>query len=184
MASAAIHTERLDLLPMTPSFLRASLDGDIERAQELLGVSLPGSWPDIPTVLELRLKQLESDPALQPWLLRAIRLRATGDMIGHIGFHTAPGPSYLEHWCPDGVEFGCSVFASHRRRGYAREACIELMQWARATHGIAAFVVTVGRGNAASLALASALGFELAGAHVDEVDGVEDILIRRLAAAA
>jgi RimJ/RimL family protein N-acetyltransferase len=184
MSSAAIHTERLDLVPMTPSFIRASLDGDFELAQELLGLSLPAGWPDIPAILKLRLEQLESDAGLQPWLLRAIRLRATGEMIGHVGFHTAPGPSYLEPWSSGGVEFGCSIFASHRRRGYAREACVGLMRWASAAHGVAEFVVTVGKGNAASVALASALGFELVGAHVDEVDGVEDVLIRRWSAAA
>jgi len=144
-----------------------------------LALSLPDTWPEDRYVLELRLEQLQSDEDLQPWLLRAMRSRETGRMIGHIGFHTAPGPEYLKEWAAGGVEFGCTVFSSYQRQGYAREAAEALMQWAHKIHGVSDFVVTVGRGNTASSALASALGFEHVGSHVDEIDGLEDILIRR-----
>lgn len=164
---------------MTPAFLRASLNGELHEAETLLSLSLPDTWPEERRVLELRLEQLESDEALQPWLLRAMRSRETGRMIGHIGFHTAPGPEYLEAWAAGGVEFGCTVFSSFQRQGYAIEAAEALMHWAHNSHGVADFVVTVGRENAASAALASALGFERIGSHVDEIDGLEDILIRR-----
>ena len=120
--SASIVTDRISLIPMTPGFLRACIEGDLREAQRRIQLSLPHGWPDIADVLALRLGQLEADPALQPWLLRAIALRATGEMIGHIGFHTALGASYLGAWSPDGVEFGFTIFPPHRRRGYAREA--------------------------------------------------------------
>lgn len=129
----------------------------------------------------MRLEQLESNPALQPWLLRAMRLNDTGHMVGHIGFHTEPGEPYLQDWAPGGVEFGCTVFSAHRRRGYAREASLALMQWARDIHGVTEFLVTVGRDNLASRALALSLGFARVGSHVDEVDGLEDIFIRSAA---
>jgi len=172
-----IRTERLDLIPMTPAFLRASLSGDLAEAEAHIGLSLPAGWPDIRPVLELRLKQLESSPALQPWLLRAIGLRSTGQMVGHIGFHTSPGADYLEKWSPSGVEFGISIYLPYRRDHYAREACLGLMQWARDAHGVTSFVVTIGPHNQASLALAAGLGFVRAGAHVDAVDGPEDVFV-------
>ncbi len=91
-----IRTSRLDLIPMTPAFLRASLDRSTAQASQLIGLTLPETWPDSDDLVSLRLRQLEADPALQPWLLRAIALRSDGQMIGHIGFHTGPGARYLD----------------------------------------------------------------------------------------
>src|SRR5262245_60823926 len=97
--TASIHSERLDLIPMTPAFLRASLGWNVREAEQLLQLSLPAEWPGEHTdVLSLRLKQLEADPALQPWLLRAMALRGTGVMVGTIGFHTAPGADHLRQF--------------------------------------------------------------------------------------
>jgi [ribosomal protein S5]-alanine N-acetyltransferase len=173
----AIRTNRLDLIVMTPDFLRASLRGDLREAEKHIGLTLPETWPDIQGVLTLRLGQLKSDPTLQPWLLRAIGLRSSREMIGHIGFHTSPGADYLKQWSPGGAEFGFTVFPPHRRNGYAREASLGLMQWARDVHGVMSFVVTISPHNEASMALAGGLGFKRVGAHRDEVDGSENVLV-------
>lgn len=175
--AGTVMTARLDLIPMTPDFLRASLRGDSTAAAECIGLALPDTWPDIDGILAMRLSQLQADQALQPWLLRAIGLRDTREMIGHIGFHDAPGASYLEPWSAGGVELGFAIFAPHRRRGYAREAAVALMQWAREIHLVRSFVVTISPSNRASLALAASLGFVRVGAHEDEIDGPEDIFI-------
>jgi ribosomal-protein-alanine N-acetyltransferase len=173
--TSAIQTNRLDVVPMTPAFLRASLRRDSAEAAQHLRLKVPDTWPDIASVLALRLEQLESNPSLQPWLLRAMGLRTSREMIGHIGFHSLPGPRYLEQWSPGGVEFGFTVFPAYRRRGFAREASLALMQWARETHGVRSFVVTISPNNRASLALATSLGFVRVGDHEDEVDGREDV---------
>lgn len=175
--TGSIRTDRLDLLAMTPAFLRASLAGDRVEAQRQIKLSLPEDWPDIRRVLELRLHQLESNPDLQPWLLRAIGLRSTGEMAGYIGFHDRPGADHLREWSRDGVEYGFTIFPAHRRKGYAREASLALMRWAHDSHGVAEFVVTISPTNVASHALAAGLGFVRVGAHLDEVDGAEDVLV-------
>jgi hypothetical protein len=59
--------------------------------------------------MELRLAQLQRDPNLLPWLLRAIGLRKERMMIGHIGYHSYPNPGYLLEVAPGGVEFGYTV---------------------------------------------------------------------------
>jgi [ribosomal protein S5]-alanine N-acetyltransferase len=175
-----IQSDRLSLVSMTPEFLRASIAGDAAEATRVLQISLPMDWPgeNRPNLL-IRLKQLENDPALQPWLTRAMQLRATGAMVGMIGFHGAPG---VEYPCPVPVgaaEFGFRVFPEYRRRGYAREAAVALMRWAAVQQGVADFVVTIRPDNVASQALARGLGFVRRGFHVDEIDGVEDVLERR-----
>jgi [ribosomal protein S5]-alanine N-acetyltransferase len=169
---------------MTPDFLRASLGGDLAEAERHIGLRLPTTWPDLRSILALRLGQLESDPALQPWLLRAVGLRSNREMIGHIGFHSSPDAAYLEQWSPGGVEFGFDISPAYRRQGYAREAAAGLMQWARDVHGVTSFVVTISPSNEASRALAKGLGFVRVGAHVDEVDGPEDVFVLNVVPAA
>ncbi len=173
-----IPTDRLDLVPFTAEFLRASLAGKLAEAEQILGAILPTDWPDYPRVHRLRLSQLEADPALLCWLLRGMVLRSERRLIGHIGFHTAPGPDYLSALAPGGVEFGFDVFAPYRRCGFASEAAGALMRWARARHGVTRFVVTISPENAPSLGLAAKFGFRRIGSHVDDEDGLEDIFER------
>ena len=175
-----IHSERLDLVPLTPAFLRAMLEHDLAGAGRILGVPIPERLLDSTDVMSLRLKQLEVDPTLQPWLLRAMVLRECGVMVGHIGFHTAPGEEYLRPYAPGGVEFGFTVYPPFLRQGYAREASKALMGWAHQVHGVARFVVTIRPDNAASQALAAGLGFVRIGSHIDDVDGLEDVLVHSL----
>ena len=183
-ASAVIASDHLDLIPMTPAFLEAALRGDTSAAEEIVGLAIPSAWYEKRGLMEMRLGQLRQDPALQPWLVRAMALRGQGmtvpAMVGHIGFHTGPNPEYLRDLAPDAVEIGYSVFPSYRRRGYAREAAQALMDWARREHGISRFVVSISPQNAPSLALARGFGFQRIGSHMDEVDGPEDIFALRL----
>jgi len=148
--TAAIRSARLDLVSLAPEFLDAALAGDSVEASRLLGARVPDDWPDLRDTQQLFLERLRGDPALAPWSLRAIVLREERRMVGHIGCH-APAT-------PDGVELAYTVFAPDRLRGFAREACRALMDWARRAHGVERFVLSIAPGNAASLALARSLG--------------------------
>src|SRR5688500_13945268 len=90
-----IQSARLDLVSLSPSFLRASLDGRLDEAARELGAAIPSDWPgDSERTVRWRLDDLAADPAAQPWLLRAIVLREPERrMIGNIGFHDPPGPA-------------------------------------------------------------------------------------------
>jgi len=166
---------------MTPAFLRASLRCDLPEAERELQASLPPDWPgEHAEVLSLRLKQLDCEPALQQWLARAMVHRGTGVMIGHIGFHAAPGADYLRPFSPGAVELGFTVFPAFRRQGYAREASIALMRWARRVHDVRSFVMSIRPDNVPSQALAAQLGFVRVGSHVDEVDGPEEVFEYRV----
>ena len=174
--SAIVSSARLDLIPMTPDFLRASLAGDLRRAEQIIGLSLPASWPEHPSAVQRRLTQLEKNPALQPWLTRAMALRSRAALIGDIGFHDAPGAENLEKISPGAVEFGYGVQPEFRRQGYAEEASRALMHWASSSHGVTKFILSIRPDNIASQALAAKLGFVRIGSHIDEVDGPEEIL--------
>ncbi len=170
-----IVSERLILRSMTPPFLQASLTGDRARAEELMELTIPDEWFEETELIALRLKDLQRDPELQPWLLRAIGLREQGRMIGHIGFHTQPDPPYLANLAPGGIEFGYTIFSPFRRHGYAYEAAQALMGWAREQHSVSRFVVAISPQNVPSLELARKLGFVRIGSQIDEEEGIEDI---------
>jgi RimJ/RimL family protein N-acetyltransferase len=165
------------LITMSPDFLEACLKGNLESASRMIGLVLPPEWLEAKWLMELRLKQIRENPALELWVLRAVGLRETKTMIGHVGFHTLPGPEYLNPYAPGSVEFGYSIFPDHRRMGYAREAVQALMAWATREHGVSRFIVSISPANEPSLRLAQKLGFRKVGSAIDEQGGVEDVFL-------
>jgi RimJ/RimL family protein N-acetyltransferase len=169
-----IASARLDLVSMSPEFMRASLAGDLPVATLLIGAALPDGWPGrTGRTMRYRLAQLDVDPASLPWLLRAVVLREpTRRVIGHIGFHGPPDSR-------QSVEVGYTIEADHRRQGYAYEAVQTLFAWAEREHGITHFVASIAPDNVASLGLIHKLGFQQTGAHWDDEDG-EELVFERL----
>ena len=170
-----IRSQRLDLILLDPQALQHSLTDDLDVLQNALLVRVPADWFEEKQLVELRAQQIQCQPEYQPWSLRAITTREAQQMVGHIGFHTPPGASYLQSLAPNGVEFGYSIFPTYRRNGYAREAALAVMQWAFQQHAVSEFVLSISPDNLPSLKLAQRLGFQKIGSHVDEEDGVEDI---------
>ncbi|HRJ44386.1 MAG: GNAT family N-acetyltransferase [Caldilineaceae bacterium] len=178
--ATTIHSERLDLIPMTPDFLQACLHRDADAAAALLGLPVADEWFEQEWLIALRLELLLDDPTYQPWSVRAVVLRASGEMIGHIGFHTGPDPDYLAELAPKGVEFGYTIFAPFRRRGYAEEASRALMGWATGHPDVERFVLFISPENTPSLKLAEKLGFGRIGDWMDEEDGLEWVFAREV----
>lgn len=172
-----IESDRLALVSMSPDFLKASLQDDRAAASHILGASISPEWFDEQDLIRLRLADLDSDPLYQQWSLRAIVLRARQHMIGHIGFHSRPHPPYLAEIAPSGIEFGYTIYPDFRRNGYAVEASSALIHWAQQQHRIACFVLSIGADNAASLRIASRLGFVQVGTQHDPTNGKELIFV-------
>lgn len=172
-----LHTERLDLLLMTPAFFAAAISGNQAQAEQLLGVPIPAEWWPVSQYSRDRVAQTLENPALQPWLERAIVLRSTQTMIGNIAFHMAHPPEPLRPLGPGGVEFGYTIFAPFRGQGYATEASQALMAWAQ-QQGVRRFVLTISPDNQPSLRIAARLGFTKIGSQMDDEDGLEDIYER------
>jgi RimJ/RimL family protein N-acetyltransferase len=165
---------------MGPALLEALLAGDRARAAQIGGFHIPDDLILGERTLQMRLRQIQANPDVQPWLLRAIVIRESRTMCGRIGFHTAPGPEYLRDLAADGVELGYTIGEPFRRRGYAKEAALALLRWAFEAHDQRSFVLSIAPDNEASLAMARSMGFREVGSHIDEEDGLELILERRL----
>jgi ribosomal-protein-alanine N-acetyltransferase len=157
---------------MSPQFIEAILDGRRSEARELAGFDFPGGWPrGDERFLALRLEQMRKDPAVQQWLVRAMVLPETRQMVGHCGFHGPPGINGPED--PDAVEVGYTVLLPQRRRGYASEAVLAMIEWASTEHGIKRFIASISPSNHPSIGLVTKLGFRQTGTQWDEEDGEE-----------
>ena len=165
---------------MSPAFLEASLQGDLETASSLIGLEVLSEWLEAKWLMEMRLIKMRENPALEPWLLRAVGLRETKKMIGFIGFHTLPGADYLNSYAPGSVEFGYTIFPDDRGKGYASEAVEALMDWATREHHVTRFVVSISPINHPSLRIAQKFGFRKVGSFTDPEDGVEDVFLREV----
>jgi len=165
---------------MSPAFLDLSFKGDLATASRLINLTIPSDWLEAKWLMEMRLIKMRENPALEPWLLRAIGLCETKRMIGFIGFHTLPGAEYLNSYAPGSVEFGYTIFPDYRRKGYASEAAQALMDWANREHGVTRFVVSISPANEPSLRLARKFDFRKVGSFTDPEDGMEDVFLREV----
>lgn len=173
-----IVTPRLVLRQMAPAFLRASAEASPqERLSELIGLHVAADWRHETDLAALRLGDLLADPDCLPWSVRAVALRDSGEMIGHAGFHSPPAPDYLASYAAEAVEIGYTIYAAHRRRGYAREALVALIRWAHAGHGVPCFVASVSPDNLPSCALLASAGFRRIASFIDDVDGLEYVML-------
>lgn len=92
---------------------------------------IPPEWRPVSDYKLDWLEQARQNPALLPWMERAIVLRSSQTMVGLIAFHMAAEPEPVRPLGPGGVEFRLSptIFPQFRRQGYATEACAALMTW-------------------------------------------------------
>jgi RimJ/RimL family protein N-acetyltransferase len=167
-----IVSERLELVSLSPAALEALVAGRTSDAETLIGGRLADGWPGgDERYFRLRLGQMQREPSLRRWIVRALVLRDGREIVGHAGFHGPPGINGKKD--PAAVEIGYKVFEPFRGRGLATEAARALMAWAREEHGIRRFILSIAPSNEPSLAIARRLGFEQTGEQWDDEDGLE-----------
>ncbi|NWK78958.1 GNAT family N-acetyltransferase [Aquitalea sp. LB_tupeE] len=174
-AIADILSPRLILRHLTPDMLRASMEARLAEVATALGSAVPLDWLEEAAVMSLRLDQMENEPEYAPWSMRAMLLRETGQLVGHINFHTCPGHAYLKG--RGDVELGYTVLSAFRRQGFATEALLACADWAVCTAGVKRFVLSISPDNLPSQQLAARLGFRWLERVEDPDDGPEDVLV-------
>lgn len=171
-----IETDRLVLRLVPLAGLAATAAKDATACQRLIGAKLPDEWFDNAWVSELRLGQWKDDPEYAPWSIRAIALKATGEIVGNINCHDKPQPFEHRGAVAPAIEMGYTIFTPWRRQGIAREAITGLSVFA-AHHGVRWIRLSISPDNAASLGLAQKLGAVRIGTQYDDRDGPEDIFL-------
>jgi [ribosomal protein S5]-alanine N-acetyltransferase len=172
-----IETARLLLRLIPLRAVHAALSGDLKALEQDLGATVPADLLEEPDVLRYAQARLAEDADYLPWSARAIILKQSTAMIGHVRFHSRPDPDYLRPYARHAVEFGYAVYAAHRRLGYAEEALAGLVQWAQRAHRVGRFVASVSPANEPSTNLVAKVGFEKAGEHADPIDGLEYVYL-------
>lgn len=172
-----IVTPRLILRVMSNEVIEACLAGNLRIAGRLLGASIPEDLLEHTSSFKYGQQQLNADPDYLPWSARALILPEEKVMIGLIRFHTRPDPEYLHTYVRDAVELGYRIFKNYRRLNYATEAIKAMMSWAQIEFGINKFVASVSPKNKPSLQLATRIGFTKIGEAIDDVDGMEYVLL-------
>jgi RimJ/RimL family protein N-acetyltransferase len=127
-------------------------------------ITLPAAEPaDIPTLLAGR------DDEWRRWLgpgddepCPTACIVVGGEVVGWIDYDT--DQEWLE---PGEVNVGYSVFASHRRRGYARRAVLLLVAWLAKNTDTRRVYLDIDAENAASLGVARTVGAAGVARHVN-----------------
>lgn len=176
-----IETRRLSLILFNETLLSECLHATKGGNARLASFKMPDEWFQNTDFIAMRRDQCRADPSYAPWAPRAIVVRESNAMIGHIGFHEPPDPEHLHRFGPNAIEFGYTIYPAFRRQGYATEAVRGLMSWAAKGMGIKTLVVSIAPDNAPSQAIARRFGFTKVAEHVDEKDGLEEILVLRSA---
>ncbi len=169
--AAPIATERLALVVVPLATLDAIAAAPGEE------VAWPGvGWfdPHLTATLPARMRrdQLEADPGLAPWLVRAVVVpdatAPTGTtIVGHLGGHDRPDDQGT-------VEIGYTITPAWRRRGIATDAARAWFAWAHHL-GARTAQLHIEAGNAASTRIAERLGLAPGEPVWDEDDGVWEV---------
>ena len=118
-----LETERLELIPMTFSFVSGLLNKDLTVYREF-DINPTEEWPnkdtmDIMPIIKEKLSALPGPDGFGAWLFidKADRM-----VVGDGGFKGAPGDSHK-------IDIGYGIIESRQRRGYAYEAVNALIKW-------------------------------------------------------
>lgn len=166
--AALVRTVRLDLVLLSRAWL-VTYAGNQPLPD--LGFSDPhGFLAGSEHVVHLRAEQLALDPAAEPWLLRAMVLRESGEAVGYTNFHAPPDERGM-------VEIGYQVLPAFRGAGLATEAAEAMWAWA-GRHAARVLRASIVPGNEPSLAMVRRASFVQVGEQLDDVDGVELVFER------
>lgn len=150
MSPPRVRTQHLTLLPLDPEAASA-LPDERDRAARIIGAELSPDWParDLIGILP---RQVAASPEHARYGIWVIVERASGAVIGDIGFFGVPGPDAT-------LEVGYSVAPAHRRRGYATEAARALVAWAFEQPRVRTIVARCDQENEASIRTLERVGF-------------------------
>ena len=173
MDAQIVLTDRLKLMLLTTDCLRAFLGGEYLQAGALGGFKVTSECTLLGHAsLRRRLAMIEADPEQHPWMYRAIVRKDDNLMVGHISFHhKAPDPDLLVY-SDNAAELGYAIELGQRRKGYAKESAIGMMDWALRQR-VHTFILSISPMNIPSITMAESMGFRRIAERTDETDGLE-----------
>ncbi|MET0955620.1 MAG: GNAT family protein, partial [Cryobacterium sp.] len=156
---------------LDPVVLEALLAGDRAAADAATGLVFPEFFDSQGWLWRIHLDRMREHAAATGWLARAIVDAATGEVVGHAGFHFQPDSAGL-------VEIGYTIVPEQRGRGLATATVTALLAFAAADPAVRTVRASVSPDNPASLAVIARSGFVQTGEQIDDEDGLELVFER------
>ena len=169
---AGLVSERVELQPVPLGLARVLADPDTEDAawpSWAPGYPLPGTR--IAARMLIRGAEARGDAAdgeVPAWGMFQIVLRATGEVIGDIGFHGPPDPAGT-------VEIGYGLVEPHRGRGLAGESAVAICGLAWSRPEVSRIIAQTDQSNTPSAGVLLHAGFH----HDGAADGMRHFSLAR-----
>lgn len=165
---STLHTDRLELVPMTVAIVEAMLDGRRELAESVLGARLPDAWPGralVERAFCADLTAIRANPEFRLWGDRVMIARqGPRRVVGSVVFHGGPDA--------DGaVEVGYGVEQESQRVGYATEGTRAAVQWALEQPDVRVVRACTPSWHLASRRVLERVGMSLVGSHDHDMLG-------------
>ncbi|MCB0347376.1 MAG: GNAT family N-acetyltransferase [Bdellovibrionales bacterium] len=170
-----IAGKRISLVQMPLDFIQKTVAG--EKPTTNLFITHP-DWYKETELADMRLHQMQRDPSVASWLLRAIVDTKSQQMIGHFNCHDKVGSDFLQKYWGNAVEFGYTIYKPYRRNGFATETVLTMMDFLKNNTLASAIILAAAVDNHASLAMIRQLGFTEIDT-VDEDDVSEIVFIKK-----
>ncbi|PXA70632.1 GNAT family N-acetyltransferase [Cryobacterium arcticum] len=161
----------MELVVLEAAVLEALVVGDRTAAAAATGLDFPEFFDTQGWLWRIHIDRMRQHPASVGWLARAVVDSATGEVVGHAGFHFQPDPAGM-------VEIGYTIVPERRGRGLATATVTALLAFAAADPAVRTVRASVSPENPASLAVVAHHGFVQTGEQEDEEDGLELIFER------
>lgn len=160
LSISQLETDRLLLVPFTLDICESMLYNDYEILSSM-GLIKGEGWPDIdmmetiPKIIQ-NISIHDYVTGFESWM---IIKKETNEIIGDVGFK---GFDFAHQ----NVDIGYGIILEERKKGYAEEACIGLMNWAFEQEIVKGITAKCLIHNIASINLLKKLGFQKT--NVDE----------------
>ncbi|HEY8195563.1 MAG TPA: GNAT family N-acetyltransferase [Gemmatimonadales bacterium] len=171
MSEIAVHTERLQLTPLTADAVEALLDGDAARLRSLTRAefaSPAGPPPYMAESLPVVQERLRKNPAEAQWWNWLVVRQDNAEAVGSVAFGGMPDPA-------GSVLIGYAMYPSREGSGYATEAVRAMVEWAFTQPGVKIVRALAPVWNTPAVHVAEKVGMRPVGSYED--DEVGEVLI-------
>jgi RimJ/RimL family protein N-acetyltransferase len=158
-----IETPHLQLIPCELAYLEAILR-DKKELEQILGVTVPDHWPQMPESLDYVHKALLADPTSSEWGYHLFVHTQDRALIGEGGYKGRPDAEGV-------VEIGYAILPEYRRRGLASEAARALTDKAFSHAEVTAVQAHTLKDGTASINVLKKLGMKFVGTAQDPDEG-------------
>ena len=177
MSHLLVHTQRLDLTPLTAEAIEALLSGNGERLRRLTGARFRRAAPPpyMADALPVVLERLRERPEEAPWWNWLIVDRGSGEAVGSVAFGGPVNPE-------GAVLVGYAMYTEHEGRGFATEAVRAMVTWAFSQPGVREVRALAPVWNTPALRVAENVGMRPVASEED--DDVGEVLLYAVTAPA